>query len=81
LAEEVPMPTTGNVLGRIVYLIHLLNGVPDPQSRRKRCLPMPARSESKLFRSVGSIIRFCNATAVAPDKLSVYIGRIEFLDR
>jgi hypothetical protein len=73
------MPTTGSVLGRIVHLVHLLNGVPDPQSRRKGYLPMPARSESKLFRSVGSIIRSCNA--VAPDKLSVYIGRIGFLDR
>jgi hypothetical protein len=74
------MPTTGSVLGKIIIrLVHLLNGVPDPQSRRKKCLPMLACSESKLFRSVGSIIRFCNA--VVPHKLSVYIGRIEFLDR
>jgi hypothetical protein len=72
------MPTTG-IVPRMIRLVHLLNGIPDPQSRRKICLPMIPRSESKLFRSVESIIRFCNA--IAPDKLSVYIGRIEFLDR
>jgi len=70
LAEEGPRPMTGSVLGRIIRLVRLLNGVPDPQPRRKKCLPMPARSEFKIFRSVGSIDRLCNA--VAPDKLPVY---------
>ena len=66
MAED-PRPTRGSVIGGMIYLVHLLNDVPDQQSRRKKCLPMPVRNESKPFRSVGS----CTLLRLSPDKLSV----------